>query len=132
MLKKILLLGLFSSFLFSGTINWTGYAEALRLSDGTKPMFIFVSSSNCSYCKKEMNLMESNPQFVKFLNTRFVPVYINQSEDYIPQHLISQVTPTFYLTNEEGVELGSKIIGAQPLPVLIKEMNKAEFKLKGM
>ena len=82
-----------------------------------KPLFIFVSGSHCSYCKKELKLFNSDKKFVEKINSKFIPVYIIQDKDYVPNHLLSQVTPTFYFVDNDGEYLTEPIRGALPLSV---------------
>lgn len=126
-MKKIVFLLLsFSILTFAGKINWVSYKTYLNMAK-SKPGFIFVSASSCYFCKVEMKRMNANKSFVKFVNKRFIPVFIEEDKEFTPVNLISRMTPTFYLLNSSGNYLISPIIGAQPLDYMLRVMNRAEY-----
>jgi len=71
--------------------------------------------------------MNSDKSFVDYVNTNFIPVYIVQDKDYVPIHLVSNVTPTFYILDSKENYLVAPIIGAQPLENIVRNMNRAEY-----
>lgn len=125
-MKKILLILSLSLSLFAGDIKWHSYKEMLSLKSD-KPVFVFVSSTHCGFCKKELYSMEKDKSFVEFINKKFIPVYISQDVDYTPVHLMSRVTPSFYVTDKEGKYIVEPMYGLQEPYNLMRTLNRAEY-----
>jgi len=112
-MKNLLLLFLFSISLFGS--EWVSYKEVYE-NRPNKPIFVFVSQDNCKYCQIERKRFVKDKIFTKFLNENFQTVYINQSKDFIPVDLMSQMTPAFYILEPKSLRmLSDPAYGAIPL-----------------
>ncbi|RLI78924.1 hypothetical protein DRP05_05550 [Archaeoglobales archaeon] len=74
--------------------GWYSYDEGLRVSrELNKPMLIFISSPTCPFCLKMREDILSDSEVKEYINTNFVPVYIDVSKEKPPFNVFSY--PTF-------------------------------------
>lgn len=109
-MKKICLIGLIVGSLFAD-VYWMSYKDAYKVKSNGKPMLIFVGATNCGYCKKEKNNINSSEELSVFINKKMNPVYINQDKDFIPVDLISDMTPAIYFATSTGKILTKPMFG---------------------
>lgn len=98
-MKKIMVLVLLISSLFAGEINWKSYKNGIK---GDKPIFLFYSNENCHYCKIALRDMKNDPNFSKYINTNFTPVYIDSKYEDLPSHIDAPATPSFFILKKNG------------------------------
>jgi len=102
--------------------GWLSYKELYILSQDNlinKPVFVFIGKNNCPYCKKEIERIKNSAEFSKYLNNKFITVFINQDEDFIPIDLVSDMVPAFYILEPYSLrKLVKPGYGAIPLESL--------------
>lgn len=63
-------------------ITWTDASvTADKIEEGGKPVYVFVSTEWCTYCKKMKNETFTDDRVQEFLNERFVNITINPELD---------------------------------------------------
>lgn len=125
MKKTIILILLTLSFLEANTLNWLNYKEVYELSSDkliNKPVFVFVSRDNCRFCEKEKERIINNNIFKTFLEENYIPVHVNQDQDFIPVDLLSEMVPAFYILSPRTLRpiISKPAYGAIPLDQLRK------------
>ncbi|WP_281951254.1 thioredoxin family protein [Nitrosophilus kaiyonis] len=112
-MKKILLLILFISSLFS-QINWqNSYKNALNLAKKTKkPLLVFMQRLNppCRWCEKMKNTTLKDEKIANIINKYFIPVKIVREKKNYPNFLKSKYVPAIFILdfNEKPI---TKIVG---------------------
>lgn len=117
--------------LFATELQWHSYKEIYNLSQDKKlykPVFAFISSSNCKFCKIEMERIRKDSSFQKFLADKFELVYVEQDIDFTPVELVSPFTPTFFVLSPKTLEpLTSSAKGAIDLRELQEWLDKIHY-----
>jgi len=64
-------------------IVWTPFEELKETfpRTGDKPLFLFISQSNCQYCDSMLNTVFSRPEIAWYMNQNFTLLTINVDED---------------------------------------------------
>lgn len=122
-MKVFLIFFLFINSLFA--IDALSLRQALK-QPSEKPIFIFVESEGCPYCKKAKEQMNDN--FLSYVKENFRFVIVNQTYDYMPNNLISKMTPAYYIINDDLEHIINPMYGIQDNPVILKELNKVLYK----
>lgn len=114
-------------------INWLTYPEGLqKLKTEKKHLFIDFTASWCGWCRRMEAEAFSEPEVIKTVNDKFIPVRVWGDSDEmldISGYKISQRNlthaqfgvngfPTFWFVSPEGVRIGP-LRGYQTSPVLI-------------
>ena len=130
MIKKTIMLSLFSASLFAGNIEWHTLSDMnadFKNKSITKPVILFVGDSNCQYCVKELSDMENDPKYVELVNNSYYNVHVNQDmeADNLPVQYTSDITPTIYLLNPEDLNplTPEPTIGAVDINIMYSYLN---------
>lgn len=120
-----------SALLFAkGSEQISSFPKALNLSKiNKKPIFYFHSSISCSYCEKQLNLINENKNVKSFLNREFIFLKLNKEEGLTPLSLNDSFTPVFFILNENG-EVLFKHRGFLNKIDFIKFANLGKYKAK--
>lgn len=114
-------------------ITWTdaGITQA-ELTAQNKPVFLFISTDWCTYCKKMKRETFADPSVQKILNDKFVNIYLDpekegtarfMGEDVSYKELASQLGVTGYPTSAFFSSEG-KILGVQPGYLGVDDLTK--------
>jgi thiol-disulfide isomerase/thioredoxin len=86
-MKKLFVMLLFmASTLFANAIQWENIQTAIKTAkQSKKPIVLFLSSSNCKYCKKMMNETFTNPSVITEIKQEYVAAkVVIDRERYLP------------------------------------------------
>jgi thioredoxin-related protein len=100
-MSKILLTLLLSSLsLFA--LEFHSYDDALKLQkQNQKTIMIDVVRTDCHYCTDmEKNVLQ-DPEMIKYLEAKFIPVKINLDNEKLPLGIKAHFTPTFFFVDTE-------------------------------
>ncbi len=83
-------------------LEFHSYDEALKLQKKSgKTIMIDVVRTDCHYCSDmEKNVLQ-NPQMIKYLEAKYIPVKINLDNEKLPLGIKVHFTPTFFFVNKE-------------------------------
>jgi len=103
-IKKILILALFSFTLLGAEIKWAeDYDEALiEAKKEKKDLYIFISSTHCPWCAKFEREVLTDKRVIKKLEKDFIIVGLNKEMDDIPEGYSAKVIPRHYFTQANG------------------------------
>jgi len=90
-------------------VRWrTDYAKALKEAASTgRPMLLNVGGENCFWCRQLDARTFKDPDLVKLLNDRVVPLKVDGDRDtYLVQALKIQSYPTLVFASADGTILG--------------------------
>jgi len=122
-MKFLLMATVLSLSLFGG--DWASYKTIYDNRSFNKPVFVFVSRDNCKYCSIERDRISKDKNFMYFLRKNFQTVYINESKDFTPVYLMSNMTPAFYVLEPKNLKIMvPEVYGAMPLSKMTLWLNK--------
>ena len=111
-MNKFLIL-LFIVFLLNlEAVQWMSLDEALdkaKISD--KLIMIDIIRDNCHFCSDMDKNVFEDKKMSKWIESCFIPVKLNLSQEKLPKGLKVEVTPTFLFMNEK-MEIIKKIHGS--------------------
>src|SRR3954465_8662924 len=106
-----LLLSCAGSLLAADEINWRNdYARALKeAQEKGRPLLVDVGTENCYWCKQLDQRTFKDPELVKLLNERCIPLRIDGSSNkYLVQALRIQSYPTLVFAGPDGTIVAYK------------------------
>jgi thioredoxin-related protein len=114
------LVALFATRLGAAEVEWrTDYAKALaEATEKGRPLLMDMGTDNCYWCKQLDLRTFIDPELIKLLNERCVPLKVDGSKnDYLVKALRIQAYPTLVFAGPDGSILGYKegFIEAGPL-----------------
>lgn len=91
----------------------TDYAQALEKGKKAgKPLFIFMSTTYCPWCRKIENRMLSKVDIDKMIQKKYIPVMLNFSKKNFPKQLRKiAVVPALYVVDSKGEKVTHQFVG---------------------
>jgi len=115
MLKKIILLLVLVSAVFSSEIKWEKDFDGAVKKAKTlnKPIFFVSSRHTCKYCVILEKTTFKDERVIKELNNNFVSVVSYSDEnDYMPRRLWRPGTPAMWFLKPDGTPMFEPLMGA--------------------
>ncbi len=103
-MKKILLLTLLISSLFSANIDWLhDYHKALSLAKAqNKDVYLFVGADECRWCDRFIDMTLSKKEVIKKLEEDYVLLYMSRDKHDIPKKFERYGVPRHYFLTSKG------------------------------
>lgn len=103
-MKIILMTLLFSFALFASEIQWQkDYVSALaHAKDANKPIFVFMSSDACKFCKKLEETTFKDASIIQRINQSYISVHLDKDKDTYPLNLQTKAVPKLYFLDVDG------------------------------
>ncbi|PHS32021.1 MAG: hypothetical protein COA92_07555 [Sulfurovum sp.] len=91
----------------------TDYKVALaKAKKVNKPLFIFMSTSYCPWCRKMENRLLSKVEIDKKIKAKYIPVMLNFSKKNFPNQLKEiALTPTLYIVDSKSEKIVHQFVG---------------------
>lgn len=91
----------------------TEYSAALaKAKKEGKPLFIFMSTSYCPWCRKLESRMLSKVEIDKKIKAKFVPLMLNFSKKNFPKQFKEiALTPTLYIVDPKSEKIMHQFVG---------------------
>lgn len=104
----------------------TQYSVALgKAKKEGKPLFIFMSTSYCPWCRKIENRMLSKVDIDKKIKAKYVPVMLNYSKKNFPVQLREiALTPTLYIVDSKSEKILHQFVGYSNRDDFLHLLNK--------
>lgn len=98
--------------LFAQGVSWRSWDAGMAEAKNTdKIVMIDAVRTGCHYCDDMEAAVFKDPQMASFIESRFVPVKVNLSNEKMPLGLKVPMTPSFFFISKEG-ELVKMIPGS--------------------
>jgi thioredoxin-related protein len=111
MKKIILLLTVFSVWLFALEFT-TDYKSALeQAAKQKKPLLVLITQNNCNWCDKLKNKTLEDKKVAAVLKKSYVVVVLNKDTQELPQAVKVRVAPTTFILNAKEEKQGRPMIG---------------------
>lgn len=105
-MRFLLFLPLLALQLVAGGLGWQSDYQSARAKAAAegKKIFVFISTPECTWCKKLEATTLSDPGIVKRLDAEYASVHVTRDVDTYPENLKAVVVPMcYFLTNEGNV-----------------------------
>jgi len=135
MLKKIILLFILVSSVFSSEIKWQkNLTEAKLLALKTnKPIFFVSSRHTCRYCVVLEKTTFKDDKVIKELNKNFISVIsFSDDGDYLPRELWRPGTPAMWFLKPDGTPMFEPLMGAYPAKDVLQAFKQVENEFKSI
>jgi len=135
MLKKIILVLLLVSSVFSSEIKWekdfnTAVEKAKKLN---KPIFFVSSRHTCRYCVILEKTTFSDARVIKDLNDNFVSVVAYSDEnDYMPKQLWRPGTPAMWFLKSDATPMFEPLMGAYKASDVLQALKQVKKEFTAM
>jgi len=133
MIKKIMLVLLLASSLFSAEIKWQkDYKTALQVAKKlNKPIFFVSSRHTCKYCVILEQTTFKDPKVIADLNENFISVVAYSDEnDYMPKILWTPGTPAMWFLKPDSRPMFEPLMGAFKAKAMLEAFKQVKKKFK--
>ena len=113
-MRKFYLFFIFTCIVFGAEINWVkNYDTAIKeAKKSSKPIFMFVDSEDCFFCKEYKNKTLSLSSIADFINKNYVPLKVMRDDGTYPKNELQVIgTPTTFFLDKEGKKYTSPLLG---------------------
>ncbi|MEA2072904.1 MAG: DUF255 domain-containing protein [Campylobacterota bacterium] len=130
-MKKIILVLLFVTSLFSADIDWpSDYQQALKdAKSENKLVYIFITSDSCQWCRKFEATTLQDKAIKERLYSEFVTIHLSRDKHDIPKQFETAPVPRHYFTDREGNILYNSL-GHRGVECFDAFMDNAQNKIK--
>ncbi len=130
-MKKIILVLLFVTSLFSADIDWpSDYQQALKdAKSENKLVYIFITSDSCQWCRKFEATTLQDEAIKERLYSEFVTIHLSRDKHDIPKQFETAPVPRHYFTDTEGNILYNSL-GHRGVECFDAFMDNAQNKIK--
>jgi len=106
--QTVLVLVAMATSLFGEGVEWRSWSDGLKEAKAMhKIIMIDVVRTGCHYCDDMEEAVFKDAAMAVYIESRFVPVKVNLSNEKMPLDLDVSMTPTFFFLTEEGMVLKS-------------------------
>jgi len=106
--KTVLVSVAMATSLFGEGITWRSWSDGVKEAKAShKIIMIDVVRTGCHYCDDMEEAVFKDTAMAAYIESRFVPVKVNLSNEKMPMGLDVSMTPTFFFVTEEGMLLKS-------------------------
>jgi thioredoxin-related protein len=104
MIRKFILVMLFGAVVMASELVWLDeYDTALqRAKQEHKPLYVFISSSQCGWCHKFEKTTLQDESVKKRLAKEFITVHLVRDFDSVPKQFETSPVPRHYFVDEDG------------------------------
>ena len=126
MLKRYLILFIFSINLFAGTIEqyFTMESAQLEAKKMGKDILVFFHGKNCPHCKKMMGETFKDEEVIRYINSRFVFLSVNEDRGEKVKKLSKEYYPEVFIIEPETDNVVFSGIGFSTPKEFLKALNK--------
>jgi len=106
--KTVLVSVAMATSLFGEGVAWRSWSDGVQEAKAShKIIMIDVVRTGCHYCDDMEEAVFKDAAMAAYIESRFVPVKVNLSNEKMPLDLDVSMTPTFFFVTEEGTLLKS-------------------------
>lgn len=99
------------------------HAKALQTH---KPLMVLFVTTSCPWCKKLENQTLKKESVDTFIQTHFIPVFINKDTDTFPKFLSPIVSPTIFFVEPKEEKQFYDILGYKPAVEFLELLEEAD------
>lgn len=133
-MKKLFLLLFTTIVLHAASIQWQpDYPTAEKMAQETgKKMFVFISTPDCTWCKKLKETTLSDPDIVARLEAEYVSLHVTRNHDTYPDELKAAVVPKCYFLTSQGsiIDYTRGYWSASDFNLILNDVNKRLKKME--
>ena len=103
-MRSLVFIPLLALQLMAGGLNWQSDYQSAQSKATTekKKIFVFISTPECTWCKKLEATTLSDPGIVERLNAEYASVHVTRDVDAYPANLKAVVVPMCYFLASDG------------------------------
>lgn len=133
-MKLLLLIFMFALQLMAGAVTWQSDYQTAQAKAAAehKNIFVFISTPECTWCKKLEATTLSEPAIVKRLEAEYTSVHVNRGIDTYPQQLQAVVVPMCYFLSSDGtiIDYARGYWEATDFNLILNDVDKRMKKMK--